>query len=241
MRGFERGTQRTYSSLILRTPESEKETFLTCRSLSLKTGPPAEVELGRKLAFDLPIKGYGDLLVDGMLSLPGTTAACRTAGEVASDLGSTRKEWRGNGQRRRQGENTATICTDVVLVGSELSTLSCDTLEILLSRSVCVANLKQKTLFANGLTMELLDDLVADITTLKTITHVSEAHREEIWNFSPSEANTSAVVLAIPEDSARLNSIVHEDSTKLLLKTSVLLTQSRTSKTNRFSHILGKV
>ena len=104
-----------------------------------------------------------------MLTLPGTAAACRTTREVSSDLRGTRKEWRGNGQRRGQSKNTAAICTDVVLVGSELSTLSCDALEILLSRRVCVANLKQKTLFANGLTMELLDDLVTNITTLKAV------------------------------------------------------------------------
>ena len=102
-----------------------------------------------------------------MLALPGTTV---TPGwEVASDLGGTRKKWRGNSQWRRKSENTATVCANIVLVGSELSTLSGDALEILLSRNVGIANLKEKALFTNGLTMELLDDLFADVTTLETV------------------------------------------------------------------------
>lgn len=38
------GEQRvkTYCSLVFWTPESEKETFLACRSISLKTGTLAE-------------------------------------------------------------------------------------------------------------------------------------------------------------------------------------------------------
>jgi hypothetical protein len=162
-----------------------------------------------------------------MLTLPGTAAACGTTGEVSSDLRGTWKQWRGNGQRRRQSQNTAAVCTDVVLVGSELSTLSCDALEILLSRSVCVANLEQKTLFTNGLTMKLLDDLVADIATLKAVTKLSQRHLKGMWSCPPSEANTSAVVLAITEDSARLNSVVHKDSTKLLLRASVVAKELR--------------
>ena len=112
--------------------------------------------------------------VDGMFSLPGTAAASRR--EVTSDLGSTRKEWGCNSQRRRKGQNAATVCADIVLVSSELSTFGCDALEILLSRSVCVADLKKETLFTNGLTMELLDDLFADLTALETAIAVSRVY-----------------------------------------------------------------
>jgi hypothetical protein len=112
-----------------------------------------------------------------MLTIPGTAAASRTGGKVASDLRGTWKKWRGNSQRRRQGKNTATVCTDVVFVGSKLSTLSCNALEILLSRGVGITNLKEKTLFTNGLAMELSDDLLADLTGLKTAMFVSQVHR----------------------------------------------------------------
>lgn len=87
---------------------------------------------------------------------------------MASDLRGTRKKWGCKRQWRRKGQSRATVCTDIVLVGPELSTLSRDALEILLSRSVGIANLEEKTLFTNGLTVELLDDLFADLTTLET-------------------------------------------------------------------------
>lgn len=85
-----------------------------------------------------------------------------------SDLGGTRKEWRGNGHWRRKCEATAAVCTDVILIGSELSTLSSNALEILLSRSVGIADLEQETLLANGLAVELPNDLLTDLAGLKT-------------------------------------------------------------------------
>jgi hypothetical protein len=54
-----------------------------------------------------------------------------------------------------------------------LAAFCSDTLKILLSRSICVADLKEKTLFANGLTMELSNDLLADLTALKSTDKVS--------------------------------------------------------------------
>jgi hypothetical protein len=54
-----------------------------------------------------------------------------------------------------------------------LSSFGRDSLEILLSRSIGVADLEKKTLLANGLAMELLDDLLADITRLEAIEMVS--------------------------------------------------------------------
>lgn len=143
---------------------------------------------------------------------------------MASDLRGTRKKWGCKSQWRRKGQSRATICTDIVLVGPELSTFSCDALEILLSRSVGITNLEKKTLFTNGLTVELPDDLFADLTILETGISVSEDTLSKAkWKFSPGEANTSAVVLAITKDSARTNSIVHEDSTKLLFDSSALI------------------
>ena len=40
-----RRRQKAYSSLTLRAPDSEKETFLACRSISLKMGALTEPEL----------------------------------------------------------------------------------------------------------------------------------------------------------------------------------------------------
>ena len=89
---------------------------------------------------------------------------------MTGDLRGTRKNWRGNAQRRSQGKNATTICTNVVLISSKLSALSGDTLEVLLGRSVGIANLEEKTLFTDGLTMELSDYLLADLTRLKAVT-----------------------------------------------------------------------
>jgi len=48
-----------------------------------------------------------------------------------------------------------------------LTTFSGDSLQILLSWSVGVADLEEKTFLADGLPMELLDDLLTDVTSLK--------------------------------------------------------------------------
>jgi hypothetical protein len=44
-----------------------------------------------------------------------------------------------------------------------------DALQVLLSRGIGIANLQKKALLANGLTMELLDDLFADVASLKAM------------------------------------------------------------------------
>ena len=64
-----------------------------------------------------------------------------------------------------------------------------------------------------------------------------------MWRSSPSETNASAIVLAITKDSTRTNSVVHEDSTKLLLSMLALrkILNSSMGETYRFSHVLGKV
>lgn len=69
-----------------------------------------------------------------------------------------------------QKVNGSTISTNVVLVSTELTALCGDSLQVLLSRCVCITDLEEKTFLANGLTMKLLDDLLTDITRLKAVT-----------------------------------------------------------------------
>jgi hypothetical protein len=83
-----------------------------------------------------------------------------------------------------------------------LSSFGRDSLQILLSRSIGIADLKKKTLLANGLAMELLDDLLADITRLEAIEMVSLYSGLLSKDSLPSETNTTTVVLAVTKDSA---------------------------------------
>jgi hypothetical protein len=48
-----------------------------------------------------------------------------------------------------------------------LTAFSGDTLQILLSSGIGIANLEKKTLLANGLAVKLSDDLLADFATLE--------------------------------------------------------------------------
>lgn len=50
-----------------------------------------------------------------------------------------------------------------------MATLSCDLLEILLGGRVGIANLQKEALFADGLAVEFLDNLLADVAGLKTV------------------------------------------------------------------------
>jgi hypothetical protein len=50
-----------------------------------------------------------------------------------------------------------------------LTAFSGDALQVLLSRGIGIANLQKKALLANGLTVELLDDLFADVASLKAV------------------------------------------------------------------------
>lgn len=117
----------------------------------------------------------------------------------------------------RQGEklSRSAISTNIVLIGSELTTLSGDTLEILLSRSVGIANLQKKTLLANWLTVELSDDFFTELTALETGYSQLRGSNKAACH-SPSKSNTTAVLAFITKDSAGENVIVDEDSTKLL-------------------------
>lgn len=85
---------------------------------------------------------------------------------MASNLGDTRKNRGAQGWGESNYRGVA-VCTHIVLVGTELAALSCNFLEVLLSWSVGIANLKQQTLFTDGLTMELFDDFFTDLTGLE--------------------------------------------------------------------------
>jgi hypothetical protein len=110
------------------------------------------------------------LPVEVTLTLPSTANSRR---EMTSDLRGTREQWRGDCQGWREGEHIssrAAISTNIVLIGSKLSALGSDTLEVLLGWSIRIANLKEEAFFANWLSMELSDDLLADIAALETST-----------------------------------------------------------------------
>ena len=85
---------------------------------------------------------------------------------MASNLGHTRKN-RGSQDWGKSNYRGVAVCTHIILVGTELAALSCNFLEVLLSGCVGITNLKQQTLFTNGLAMELFDDLFADIAALE--------------------------------------------------------------------------
>lgn len=74
---------------------------------------------------------------------------------------------------RRQTEMGRSICTNIVLVGTELATLGGDTLQFLLGRSVGVADLHLETLVADSNTCKVQNDLITDCTGLETIQQVS--------------------------------------------------------------------
>jgi len=161
---------------------------------------------------------------------------------MAADLRSPGDEGRWHRSREGKQVGRGAVSTDVILIGSELSAFGSDTLEVLLSRSVGIADLKEKTLFTNRLTMKLSNDLLADFACLESVTEVSRD--PVLYNLKqtslPSKANTTAVVVSIPEDSAGTDGVVHEDSTKFLPSVS-LGKIGRCVRTYRFSHILGKV
>ena len=70
------------------------------------------------------------LHVSGILTLPGTAGS--RDGHVTSNLRGPRNDWGRHWRRKGKDLSLATICTNIVLVGSELSAFSRDTLKILL-------------------------------------------------------------------------------------------------------------
>lgn len=113
-------------------------------------------------------RGIRNLPVDRVFALPRATGSGRGT-EVTRELSGTATSWRQDLDwgRQRKKISGGTICTNIVLVGSELTTFRGDSLEVLLGRSVGITNLQKKTIIANGLSVELLDDFLADITRFK--------------------------------------------------------------------------
>jgi hypothetical protein len=91
-------------------------------------------------------------------------------------LRNSRKKRGCHSQRRGQSQNFScgAISTNIVLIGSELTALSSDTLEVFLAWCVCIADLEEKTLLANGLAVELLDNLLTYFTRLESKVSVSQ-------------------------------------------------------------------
>jgi len=104
-----------------------------------------------------------------IFSLPGTTArSTRCGGEMTGNLGGPRDERSWHLWRKSKNINRGTVCTDIVLVSSELAAFCGDSLEILLGRSIGITDLEEKSLFADRLTMELLNNLITDFTVLES-------------------------------------------------------------------------
>lgn len=61
------------------------------------------------------------------------------------------------------------VGADVVLVGTVLTALGSDALQLLLGRSIGVADLHQVALIANRLAVVALDDLLTHVTTLEAV------------------------------------------------------------------------
>ena len=107
-----------------------------------------------------------------MLALPRTTGSRRR--ELTMDHGGTiTTDWGQNRGGESSDVSWSTICTNIVLVGSELTAFGGDTLQVLLSRGIGITDLQKKAFLANRLAVELLDDLFADIAALKAVRKVS--------------------------------------------------------------------
>lgn len=104
-----------------------------------------------------------------ILSLPRTAASStRCGGKMSGNLRGSRNESIWHLGRKSKHVSRSAVCTDIVLASSKLAALCGDALKILLGRGIGIADLKKKALFADGLTMEVLDDLLAHITALKS-------------------------------------------------------------------------
>ena len=122
--------------------------------------------------------------------------------KVTRDLSHAVDPWTWRCQLWREGDqlNRAAVGTDVVLGSAELTALSGDFLQVLLSWSVGIAYLKEESLITDWLAMEFADNLLADIAALEA-----------------SKSDTTAVTLRVVKNSARDDSVVHEDRSKLSL------------------------
>ena len=99
-------------------------------------------------------------------------------------------------------DKCSAVSADIVLIGAELAALSCDALQLLLSRSVGISNLHDETFVTQSLhTVIFANDFVTDVTSLKA-----------------SETDTAAVAHRVSENLARENGIAQEYSAQGLKK-----------------------
>lgn len=139
------------------------------------------------------IRGIGDstLLMSPTLHHVGVSALGSKSGTVCSSgIGAGEARGAAPGglgavDRGVDADGHGSIGANVVLVGTVLTALGGNTLQLLLGRRISVANLHEEALFTNGLAMVALDDLLADITGLET-----------------SETNATAVAHAVAKDLA---------------------------------------
>jgi hypothetical protein len=138
---------------------------------------------------------------------------------MANNLRCSWDEWGRNWRRKCKNISWSTICTHIVLISAKLSTLGGDALQIFLSRGVGITNLKKETFLTNRLTMELEDNFFTNITALESVRDLlvlGDRNCNIFINHSPSKSNATTIVLRVTKNSARLNSIIHEYSTKFL-------------------------
>jgi hypothetical protein len=64
-------------------------------------------------------------------------------------------------------DQRSTVGPNVVLVGSELASLSGDALQFLLGWGIGIANVHEKTFLANRLTMKVVDHIITNVAILK--------------------------------------------------------------------------
>jgi len=76
-------------------------------------------------------------------------------------------------QSRAQANQRGAVCTDVVFIRAELATLGSDTLQLLLSRGVGVANVHEERLLANADAVELANNFIANVARFKAARRVS--------------------------------------------------------------------
>jgi len=74
---------------------------------------------------------------------------------------------------------SSAICTDVIFVSTELTTLCCNALQFLLGWSISITDLHQQALLADCGPMELFDDVLALFAGLEARGRSVASHQPE--------------------------------------------------------------
>lgn len=109
------------------------------------------------------------------------------------------------------------IGADIILVGTVLAALGGDALQLLLGRSIGVADLHQVALVTNGLAMVALDDLLTHLTGLEAVVEilVDGLNPGRLVGL-PSKTDATGVAHAVTQDLARHDLVRIEDGDELL-------------------------